>query len=337
MGACASSPQPALAGQVETNSSPVHAEAKQVKEKLIAPTLNRPAQATPADSPTLIVLAAEPAREEVAEVQPAAKAEQAKAAPAEKAVEESKESSPQEARPSSQQKSARNITPQPHTPRTPRTVNTATQDTVIPTASAPSSSDAFSSSSSIAATSSSSSSSCASQFSASDEEFRRTVKSVLVLLLDRLTRTMEYEKAAFQELAVAVGYSNYMQLIDYEAFEHFLRLHFAIAPSPAPHREDDDLRYLSQYFVLFLSLASSAPSTGGSDARPFPSRVAMTEALQRLCLETTEQLMKWKLSPHATFEVKEHFDFFAQALQFTRGDLVHHPELLYKNIDDICD
>ena len=332
MGGCTSTPQ-AVEGQVETNSSPVHAEATQVKEKLIASVDPQRADApdTAAQS-TASATAQQPREEEAQQTQPPVKAEDAQVEGV-KAVEESKESGPQEGRPStaSQPKSARNVTAS--TPRTPRTATTATQEVVIPAGSTPSSSDVFA----ISSTSSSSSSSPSSQFDVADEEFRRTVKSVLVLLLDRLTRTMEYEKAAFQELAVGVGHGNYMQLIDYEAFEAFLRAHFTIPPSPAPHRQDDDLRYLSQYFVLFLNLASSAPSTTSGARRTFPSRVSMTESLQRLCAQTSEQLLKWKLSPHATYEVKEHLDFFSAALQFTRGDLVQHPELLYKNIDEICD
>jgi hypothetical protein len=149
---------------------------------------------------------------------------------------------------------------------------------------------------------------------------------------------MEYEKAAFQELAIGVGHGNYMNLFEYEAFESFLRQHFTIPPSPHPHQQDDDLRYLSQYFSLFLTLAQAAPSHASASAmRPFPSRVEMTIALQRLCKDTSDQFTKWSLNQHATYEVKEHLHFFSQALLFAEGDLVHQPELLYKNIDDICD
>jgi hypothetical protein len=176
----------------------------------------------------------------------------------------------------------------------------------------------------------------ASAASTSDAEFRNTVRSVLVLLLDRLTRTLEYEKAAFQELAVAVGHSNYMQLFDYAAFEAFLRANFSIAPSPSPQQQDTDLRFLSQYFSLFLTLASNATAEQ-TGSRVFPSRVEMTLELQRLCSETSSQLLQWCSSPAASVEAVEHLRFFSQAMQFAKGDLVHNPQLLQQNIDDICD
>ena len=181
-----------------------------------------------------------------------------------------------------------------------------------------------------------SASSAAAAASSSDAEFRLTVRSVLVLLLDRLTRTLEYEKAAFQELAAAVGLSNYMQLLDFAAFESFLRANFSIPPSPSPQQQDTDLRYLSQYFSLFLTLASnaSAEQTGG---RVFPSRVEMTLELQRLCSETSTRLLQWSGSPAASPEAVEHLRFFSQAMQFAKGDLVHNPQLLQQNIADICD
>lgn len=166
-----------------------------------------------------------------------------------------------------------------------------------------------------------------------DEEFKSTVKTVLLLLLDRLTRTMEYESVMFQELALATGLPNYMELFDYRAFELFLRDNFAIPSSPAPMYNDADVKHVSQYFNLFLSLAQNG--TSASSTRTFPSRVAFTERLQSLCSSTASKLLVWCESPHASSEVKEHFLFFSKALEFARGDLINQPKLLYQNIDEI--
>ena len=324
MGACTSSPQSEALQGVETNQSPIHAEATQVKEKTAQDdakaidsddqpnTASAPAASTDSPSPDTDLHLAANDDSSIPLLN------------TEKVPEETKESSPVSVQPvdrrpssASQKQSARGTTP--------RTTNATAVSTVAPaTDSSLASSDPFTSASS------------SSQFNAADAEFRATVKQVLVLLLDRFTRTLEYEKAAFQELAVAVGYANYMQLFDYEAFEAFLRQHYVIPSSPAPHQDDNDLRYLSQYFALFLNLAQTAPSTvdGG---RVLPSREEMTVHLQKLCSETSVQLMKWCQSTGATVEVKEHLTFFSKALEFTRGDLVNNPQLLYKNIDDICE
>jgi hypothetical protein len=219
---------------------------------------------------------------------------------------------------------------------TPRTAQTATTSVTAATTSETAEASLWSGKPLVGSTDSESfSSSSASSSSDRDVEFKKTVRSVLILLLDRLTRTMEYEKAAFQELAVAVGLSNYMNLFDYSAFESFFRDNFSIPPSPAPHQQDDDLRFLSQYFALFLTMASNA--SAAQTSRVFPTRVQLTISLQRLCSETSGQLLKWCASPAATVEVLEHLRFFAQALEFAKGDLVNNPQLLYKNIDEICD
>ena len=371
MGACSSSPAASdtlLAAN--TNSSPVHAAVTQVKEKrpesaeagntalLDAPqaadsdTSNQTADAATdsqsAAADTAVVPAAKPAADESkAEV----KADGGVSSRKEK--EETKEQTV-EIRPvsASQKLSARSVAPLPTitataivTPVTPTaaatapadntasaaptTVATVTDASAVPTTAAPVTEVAVEDFPTTLP------STTASQFSASDLKFKSTVLDVLVLLLDRFTRTMEYEKAAFQELAVGVGYTNYMQLFDYAAFESFLRLHYIIPPSPTPQQQDNDLRYISQYFTLFLTLAQSGESTTAN--RTMPNRVQFTSELQSLCASTAEQLRKWCVNQHATAEVKEHLLFFATALKFAEGDLINQPDILYKNIDDICD
>ena len=341
MGACTSVPS-AESGGVETNTSPVHTFTTQVKEK---PSQQQQQQEQGELHAVDGVAATASAGAAAGSDAPAAAAS-AQSGP--KEGEESKEEEPVTATaeataPSTERRPSTSAQSRIVTPRVNglSAAEAAASHSALPTDSATAIASGSPSTPSVAAPPTFAAPSVSSSASASaslspDDRFRDTVKTVLVLLLDRLTRTMEYEKAAFQELAAGVGYANYMQLFEYTAFEAFLRRHFRIPPSPAPHQQDNDLRYLSQYFALFLTLAQNAPSEAA--AKPAaPSRAAMTAELQTLCADTAVQLLKWRQSPHATFEVREHFTFFSAALGFPRGDLVHNPDLLYKNIDDICD
>ena len=348
MGACSSSPTESDATlSAPTNSSPAHAAVTQVKEKRSdSDDANNSALDTQAlaESNQAALHAAsgsQPAADSAAAVkstEAASKAEGGVSSRREKEREETKEQTV-EIRPTSasQQKlSARSVAPLPIQTASTSPALLTLVDTTATASSTPTDPAAASSSTSTSSAPADFPTSlpASSQFSAGELKYKSTVRDVLVLLLDRFTRTMEYEKAAFQELAVGVGYNNYMQLYDYAAFESFLRLNFVIPPSPTPQQQDTDLRYISQYFSLFLTLAQSGECD--SQQRTMPTREQLTTELQRLCSVTAEQLRKWCVNQHATVEVKEHLMFFSSALQFAEGDLVNQPELLYKNIDDIC-
>ena len=341
MGACNSSPA-ANDGPVAaaTNSSPVHAAVMQVKQKRSdseeATNMQLDAEPQPADSAASNATNSPQPADAASTATPTDGAKAEGGASSRKEKEETKEQTA-DTRPASASQpklSARSVAPLP---------NIAASSAVLPSADIAATAAASSTASASSAASSPSAAAdefpttlaASSQFSSSDVKYKSTVRDVLVLLLDRFTRTMEYEKGAFQELAIGVGYSNYMQLYDYGAFESFLRLNYVIPPSPSPQQQDNDLRYISQYFSLFLTLAQS----GDCDTahRTMPTRQQLTADMQRLCSATAEQLRKWCVSQHATAEVKEHLLFFSTALQFAEGDLINQPELLYKNIDDICD
>jgi len=347
MGACSSSP--AANDSAATNSSPAHAAVTQVKEKRSdseeANTILLDAQPhADHDSPTVGAAAESQPAADTADAAKSTEAE-SKAAGGVSSRKEKEETKEQavEIRPASasQQKlSARSVAPLPATSASNSPAIIAPTDTSA-AAATPTVADATAAPSTSASLAPAAVDDfptelpAASQFSSSDLKYKSTVRDVLVLLLDRFTRTMEYEKGAFQELAVGVGYTNYMQLYDYAAFETFLRLNYVIPPSPTPQQQDNDLRYISQYFSLFLTLAQSAECD--SRQRTMPTRQQLTAEMQQLCSSTGEQLRKWCVNQHATAEVKEHLLFFSTALKFAEGDLVNQPELLYKNIDDICD
>ena len=345
MGACSSSP--AASESSLPNSSPVHAAVTQVKQKRAdsdeAGNGLLDAQLQADDSTPAAADGSTAAQSASSDSDTALGVSGGADKEADKQQEETKEQTV-EIRPASasQQKlSARTVAPLPanSASNSPATLTSTDTSAAIAAASATAAASAAAPASTFASPAAddfpTTLPASSSQFSAGDLKYKSTVRDVLVLLLDRFTRTMEYEKAAFQELAIGVGYTNYMQLYDYAAFESFLRVNYVIPPSPSPQQQDTDLRYISQYFSLFLTLAQS----GECDTRNriMPTRQQLTSEMQQLCSNTAEQLRKWCVNQHATAEVKEHLLFFSTALKFAEGDLINQPELLYKNIDDICD
>jgi hypothetical protein len=166
----------------------------------------------------------------------------------------------------------------------------------------------------------------------SDFDFKETLKSVLLLILNRLVTALEYEQEGFLDLAQKRSKKNYLELLAPQHFEKVLRDSFDLdAVKPAdPDLERSDPSYEQQRFFRILEACEKAPF------RPGVTRDKFVQAVQKATKETQKELRDSAIQSQSS-DLKIHLLFFAKALDVVTGDIVNHPELLYSNIDDICE
>jgi len=166
----------------------------------------------------------------------------------------------------------------------------------------------------------------------SDFDFKETLKSVLLLILNRLVTALEYEQEGFLDLAQKRSKKNYLELLAPQHFEKLLRDTFDLdAVKPAePELERSDPSYEQQRFFRILEASEKAPF------RPGITRDKLIAAVQKATKETQKELRDSAIQSQSS-DLKIHLLFFAKALDVVAGDIVNHPELLYSNIDDICE
>src|SRR5690349_4573365 len=91
-----------------------------------------------------------------------------------------------------------------------------------------------------------------------DFDFRETLRGVTCAVLDRLAATLEMEGERFQELAVKLGYTHYMELCAPQHFEKVFRESLEMKKVAEPEVERSNLAYEQQRFVNFVTKASTA-------------------------------------------------------------------------------
>jgi len=165
-----------------------------------------------------------------------------------------------------------------------------------------------------------------------DFDFKETMKSVLLLILNRLLTALEYESEAFLDLAQKRSKKNYMDLLAPQHFEKVLRDAFDLdSVKPVePELERSDLNYEQQRFFRILEACDKAPWRSGV------TRDKLVLAVQKAAKETQKELRDSAIQSQSS-DLKIHLLFFAKALDVVNGDIANHPDLLYSNIDDICE
>jgi len=69
---------------------------------------------------------------------------------------------------------------------------------------------------------------------------------------------------------------------------------------------------------------------------PLPSTDKLVASVQKATKATQQELRESAIASDSS-DLKIHLFFFAKALDVVTGDIATHPELLYTNIDDMCD
>jgi len=166
----------------------------------------------------------------------------------------------------------------------------------------------------------------------SDFDFKETVKSVLLLILNRLVTALEYEQEGFLDLAQKRNKKNYLELLAPHHFEKVLRDSFDLdTVKPAePELDRGDPSYEQQRFFRILEACEKAPF------RPGVTRDKFVQSIQRATKETQKELRDSAIASQSS-DLKIHLLFFAKALEVFGGDILSNPELLYTNIDDMCE
>jgi len=149
--------------------------------------------------------------------------------------------------------------------------------------------------------------------------------------LNRLVTALEYEQEGFMDLAVKRLKKNYMELIAPQHFEKLLRDLFDLGTAkPAlPEVDQSDPNYEQQRFMKLLDACEKAPW----QSIPNDKLVA---SVQKATKATQQELRESAIASDSS-DLKIHLFFFAKALDIVTGDIASHPELLYSNIDDMCD
>jgi len=124
-----------------------------------------------------------------------------------------------------------------------------------------------------------------------------------------------------------------MELIAPQHFEKLLRDTFdvdSVKPGQ-PEVDSSDPNYEQQRFMKLLEACENAPFRS-----PVSSPDKFATAVQKASKATQKELRESAIASDSS-DLKIHLFFFAKALDVVDGDIVGHPELLYSNIDDMCD
>jgi len=124
-----------------------------------------------------------------------------------------------------------------------------------------------------------------------------------------------------------------MELIAPQHFEKVLRDLFDVdSVKPAqPDVDQADPNYEQQRFMKLLEACEKAPFRS-----PVPAADKLVASVQKATKATQQELRESAIASDSS-DLKIHLFFFAKALDVVAGDIAAHPELLYSNIDDMCD
>jgi len=166
-----------------------------------------------------------------------------------------------------------------------------------------------------------------------DFDLRETLKAVVLLILDRLVTALEYEQEGFMDLAAKRSKKNYLELIAPQHFDKLLRETFDLDSTPPaqPDIDQSDPNYELQKYLKLIEACVKA-----SFRSPVPSGEKFANSIQKAAKLTQKELRESAISSDSS-DLKIHLFFFAKALDVVDGDIVSHHELLYSNIDDMCD
>jgi len=164
-------------------------------------------------------------------------------------------------------------------------------------------------------------------------DFRETLKTVILLVLNRLATALEYEQEGFSELSAKLEMKNYMQLCAPQHFEALIKETWDTDRSP-PEKPDvpaDHISYAQNKFMKLLEAAERAdwrdPSISGQE---------LTDRIQE-ATKATQKILRDSAIASNSSDLKIHLFFFAKCLDVVDGDIASHHELLYSNIDDLTE
>jgi len=164
-------------------------------------------------------------------------------------------------------------------------------------------------------------------------DFRETLKTVILLILNRLATALEYEKEGFSELATKLEMKNYMQLASPQHFEGVIKELWDVERTP-PEKPDvpaDHMSYAQNKFMKLLEAAERAEWRDNSiSAQDLADRIQEAAKL-------TQKTLRDSAIASDSSDLKIHLFFFAKCLDVVDGDIASHHELLYTNIDDLTE
>jgi hypothetical protein len=164
-------------------------------------------------------------------------------------------------------------------------------------------------------------------------DFRETIKTIVLLVLNRLATALEYEKEGFSELAQKLEMKNYMELAAPQHFETLIKELWDIDRTP-PEKPDvpaDHMDYAQNKFLKLLEAAERAEWRNASI-----SAQELTDKIQEAAKLTQKTLRDSAIASNSS-DLKIHLFFFAKCLDVVDGDVAAHHDLLYTNIDDLTE
>jgi hypothetical protein len=164
-------------------------------------------------------------------------------------------------------------------------------------------------------------------------DFRETLKTVTILVLNRLATALEYEKEGFSELAAKLEMKNYMQLAAPQHFEAVIKETWDIDRCP-PEKADVPADHMSFAQNKFIKLLEAAEKAEWRD--PSISAQELTDRIQEAAKQTQKTLRDSAIASNSS-DLKIHLFFFAKCLDVVDGEIATHFELLYSNIDDLTE
>jgi len=167
--------------------------------------------------------------------------------------------------------------------------------------------------------------------SASENDFRETMKSVTLVILIKLTKAMEANQAGFHQVAIKLHKQHSMQLINSVAWENFFQETFEFEQSSENQNNLKPQNKTNNETKKFLHLLQL---TENSHYKPNINREAVVKSLQST-IEASQKELTAAANAADTAEIRQQLRFFIKTLEFANGDININPQLLYNNIEQI--
>lgn len=168
----------------------------------------------------------------------------------------------------------------------------------------------------------------------SELDFRETLKGTLIVVLERLAGTLEYESDAYLEIARTMEKDNFMDLMKPHYFDKFFREQFDLKEVEVKEPEVDESNALHEYqkFTYLLQAVKEADYK-----QPYPSRKDLAAGVQKAAKKTQDQLKAAiEACDGGSSEMKKNLKFFVKVFEFLQGDIGGDNNVLYDNIDKLC-
>lgn len=163
-----------------------------------------------------------------------------------------------------------------------------------------------------------------------DSEFRDTLRSSLLLVIDRMLTALSYEAEAFADVAKSIGAPNLIGICAGDGIDKLLRELFDVKGVREPEVDARHICFEQQKLSALVAACTDAPWK-----RPIPNRREVVAKVQAT-IKKTQAALDRAYGSAPSSDLKLQVNFFSRTLNFCQGDIAADGStLLYDQIDQL--